>query len=403
MRISSFQIHQQASQQLVQLGAQVAETQQQISSGKRVLVPSDDPMGAARLVNLAQEQSAREQFVANADAADVQLNLQESVLSQITELVQRVQELTLQAGSGVQTAEDHAFIATEIEARFDELMTLANTRNATGQYLFSGFRGRTAPFQQDGQQVVYHGDEGVRQVEIDRGQYVQINDAGSDIFMNLETGTIHPTIKEQSANLSLSGLASSDQTELAAFFPDEVHVEFTENAGQLSYTVRRTSDGRVMGGLENVPYTGSTTVSAGGMTFRLQGAAQDGDQVLLGTSNKQSLFDTVQGISVGLREIDADTDAQEFQQMIDQTIAGLESASGTLLRARTEVGARFSSLEAARDLHSDVNLQLEAVQSEIEDLDFAAAVSDLAYQSFILEAAQQSFVRINRLSLFDRL
>ena len=92
-----------------------------------------------------------------------------------------------------------------------------------------------------------------------------------------------------------------------------------------------------------------------------------------------------------------------FRKLIDDTIVGLNNATDVILRTRADIGARFNSLSAATSIHDDIMLQLESVRSSVEDLDFAEAVSDLAYQSFVLEAAQQSFLRINGLSLFNRL
>ena len=183
MRISTFQIHEQASQQIQTLGAQAAATQAKISNGKRLTQPGDDPVGAARLVSLKQAMGAREQYLKNADAADSALALEESVLKQVTELLHRVQELTLAAGSGVQTPEDRVFIASEVEARFEELIALANTKNASGQYIFSGFKSQKMPFQRSSEGVQYHGDEGQRRVDIERGQTVRMNDSGNKVFM----------------------------------------------------------------------------------------------------------------------------------------------------------------------------------------------------------------------------
>ena len=407
MRVSSFQMHNQAANQIQSLANQAAQTQQQISHGKRLVSPSDDPIGAARVVNLNQEMKAREQFLQNAEAADVQLALEDSVLSQVTELIHRVSELTLQAGSGIRTAEDREFLASEIEARFEELLTLANTRNSAGQYLFSGFKGLTAPFEKTGQAVEYRGDEGIREIQIDRNQFLQLTDSGQKIFMDIEGPVTNVELSvDTAASASLSELNITDQDLVNAFYPDEVVVEFrpeAEAGGSPNFTVRRTSDGRPLDGLVNVPYSGKAEISTQGISFRLDGVAQEGDQFVVATNNKQSLFDTVGAIAEGLKEIEAETQPDAFKALIDRTIAGLNAATSSISRTRADIGARFNSIESVRDLHTDVNLQLDEVRSSVEDLDFAKAVSDLSYQSFILEAAQQSFLRIRDLSLFNRL
>ncbi len=407
MRVSSFQIHTQASEQLQTLGAQTALTQQQIGEGKKLVRPGDDPVGAARVIGIKQELGARDQFVRNTDAADVQLSLEESTLAQVTELIQRVQELTLQAGSGVQTQQDRAYIAAEISARFDELMSLANSRNSSGQYLFSGFKGAVEPFSSDGNEVFYQGDAGQRKVQIDRGQFVAINDSGEKLFMQVPIDAVGAGVASVSSETAGVRDVRVVDGELAeTLFPDKVVIEFNspvEAGGVPNYTVKRQSDQRPLEGLVNVPFDASVELSVSGIAFALQGTPVEGDQFIIETTRQQSLFQTVKGIADGLVEVDAATDPDAFRNLIDSTIAGLEGATDIMLEARADIGARFNSLTAAKNLHEDVSLQLQTVRSSIEDLDFAKAISDLAYQSFVLEAAQQSFVRINNLSLFNRL
>ena len=407
MRVSSFQIHSQATQQLQLLGAQAAHSQQQIASGKRLVVPGDDPVGAAQLIGVNQELGEREQFVSNGNSADNQLALEDSVLKQVTELIQRVQELTIQAGSGVQTHEDRQFIALEIEARFGELMSLVNVTNSNGQFLFSGFKGSSPPFASIDGQIRYEGDAGQRRVQVDRGQFVETSDSGERVFMQIPSSFTRATLEQGATDTAtVRQLQVIDQEALDAVFPEKLMIEFQDpslSGGVANFTVRRVSDQRPVEGLENIPYPGPESIEVGGLSFIVDGSPQMGDQFVIATTQLQSIFDTVKGVADGLHDTDAAKDPDAFKLLIERTIAGLNGASDRLLSVRAEVGARFNSLSAAKDLHQDISLQLHEVRSNIEDLDFAEAVSNLAFQSFVLEAAQQSFIRINGLSLFNRL
>ncbi len=411
MRISSFEIHRQAAEQLQALGADVARTQQQISTGKRIVDPSDDPVGAARVVELKQEMSARDQYVRNSDAADAALALEDSVLAQVTEVLQRVQELTLQAGSGVQTSEDRQFLASEIEARFEELVSLVNTRGPDGQYIFAGFRSDQPPFEVDGLNIRYKGDSGQRQIQVDHGQLVKMNDPGDRIFMRVDNDNVNAAgrslpLVPGSDNGAISGVEVIDQDLAGALFPDRLVVEFrppSEAGGSPNYTVRRQSDQRPVDGLVNVPYQDGGNITAAGITFQITGAPQEGDRFVVETNRHQGLLETVQNIAQGLNSVDAVSQPDEFRQLIDATVQGLDRATTNVLEVRAEIGARLNTMDAVKDMHQELSLQLQEVLSEIEDLDFAEAVSNLSYQSFILQAAQESFVRINGLSLFNRL
>ena len=407
MRVSSFQIHQQAANQLQTLGSQAADTQTKIATGKRLNTPSDDPIGAAKVLDLSQEMAAREQYLQNNDAVDVQLALTDSVLSQVTDLIQRVQELTIQAGSGVSTQEDRSFISGEINARLDELVALANMTNASGEYLFSGYQSRTVPFTKDVNGFVYNGDSGVREIQVDRSQYVASNNPGDNVFVNVQQDFAIPRIKDGvSDNARILDVKVVDQEVTNSLAPDDLVIEFNDpdlTNGLPNYTIRRSSDNRVVEGLSNIVITPGEPIAVAGMEINVIGALLEGERFVVGVTEQQSVFDTIDQVASGLLDLSAESEPEEFQAMIDRAISGLNSAADNIISVRAEIGTRFNTLEASRTLHEDVTLQLTEVRSNIEDLDFTKAVSDLAYQSFVLEAAQQSFIRINSLSLFNRL
>ena len=408
MRISSLQVHNQAVDQLGRLGAEAARTQQQLGTGKRIQDPSDDPLGAARVVSLNQEIEGRAQYLRNIDALDVNLALEDSTLRQIGDAVARVQELTLQAGSGIQTSEDRAFIAAEIRARFDELLSLVNTRDADGQYIFGGFRTDQPPFELVGDDIVFSGDSGQRFVQVDRGQQVALNDPAEDIFVRIESAQVNAVAEANTtdSNVALDNITVVDQNLAAELFPDKLVVEFrpeSEAGGVSNFTVRRQSDQRVVDGLENVPFDGSSPVTAQGISFEVRGVANPGERLVISTNQQQGLLDTVRNIAEGLVSVDALEQPEAFRSLIDNTIFGLEQATSSLLRTRTDIGARLNTIDNTRDFHEELTLQLRSTLSDIEDLDFTEAVSNLSFQTFVLEAAQQGFIRINNLSLFDRL
>jgi flagellar hook-associated protein 3 FlgL len=121
------------------------------------------------------------------------------------------------------------------------------------------------------------------------------------------------------------------------------------------------------------------------------------------TTTKQDVLTTVRGAVNGLLNLDPAADAEAFEQMMADTLAGLDNAMNRVLEAQVELGGRLNTLETTREMHSDLELQTQEILSDVRDLDVAEAVSRLAFQSFVLEAVQQSYVRVSRLSLFNRL
>ena len=186
MRIATSQIYQQGINNMIDVSQQLAKTQAQVSSGLRFSTPADDPVAASQVVQINQELALRDQYQKNIQQVSSQLALEDSVLGQATDVLQRIRELTIQSGDGALTSQDRASIATEITTRTDELMSLMNSRTASGGYLFAGSRGQTQPFQRNSAgEVVFRGDEKQRRVQVTASSSLAINDSGRGIFTDV--------------------------------------------------------------------------------------------------------------------------------------------------------------------------------------------------------------------------
>lgn len=205
MRISTNQIFDRGINSLIDRQAVLSRLQQQMSTGKKILQAADDPVGAARILLIKQEASAIVQYGRNLNTAEANLGLEESVLKNINDVLARIRELAIAAGSAVNDTQTRGYIAEEIEARRDELIDLANSRGTNGEYLFSGFSGRnpTVSVNASGQ-YVYGGDEGQRNVAIGNGISVFTNDTGQEVFFKLASGDILSTINSGLANTTIA-------------------------------------------------------------------------------------------------------------------------------------------------------------------------------------------------------
>ncbi len=191
MRISTYDFQRQAVQAMQDNQARLAKTQLQVATGRRILTPSDDPSGAKRILDLKQSIEVQKQYQRNADAALNRLSLEESTLESVTAVLQRVKELTVQAGGGVLSATDRGAIAAEVSTRLDELLGLANTRDAGGDYLFAGYRVDTQPFIRTvaGASVsyAYQGDASARRIQVGPTLQVASADSGQAVFVEVPT------------------------------------------------------------------------------------------------------------------------------------------------------------------------------------------------------------------------
>jgi flagellar hook-associated protein 3 FlgL len=146
--------------------AELEKTQLQISTGLRILKPSDDPTGSVKVLNLNANIGVIDQYSRNSAVAQASLSQQESVLGSINDTLQRVRELTVQGMSPANHDSARLDIALEIEERFKEILSLANTRDANGEYLFSGSLSDRMPFINQGGTVAYQGDQVARELQV---------------------------------------------------------------------------------------------------------------------------------------------------------------------------------------------------------------------------------------------
>ncbi|KZX82361.1 flagellar biosynthesis protein FlgL [Oleiphilus sp. HI0009] len=405
MRISTVQIYDRAMSSIQDVTAQQQKTQQQLASGKRVLTPADDPVASTRILELKQELSVNQQFQRNVELAEGRLSLQDDRLGGINEVIERLRTLAVSAGNGALTKDDLGSIAAEVESRLDQLAGLLNARDASGEYVFSGFQGGTQPFQQDDSgSYRYHGDEGVRYVQIDASVTIQSTINGQAIFEDMPTYTnsfftraSEGNQAEPPATITVGQVV--DQADYDAFYPEDLVIEFTSPN---TFDLREKSTGVTL--QSNVAYAPNGTINAQGTQFEIRGAPATGDTFTVESTEKQGLLTTVEKFVYGLRNFAPTTDGREaFESLLEGTIANFDFAATSVLEARGQLGARLNTLDTGLEQLKDAEILTQEVLGNLESIDYAETVSLLSLQQFSLDAAYSSFNRITSLSLFDRI
>jgi flagellar hook-associated protein 3 FlgL len=155
--------------------------QTQLTSGKRVARPSDEPADVASALTLRSQVAAGEQYLRNIDSSLDWLIASEGALSSTTELVQRVRELAVQGANDTLDATQRAAMATEVDQLLKQMVAQGNS-SLNGQRLFAGFRTNADPFNLVASTVTYSGDAGQMLREIDAGNTIQVNLDGNATF-----------------------------------------------------------------------------------------------------------------------------------------------------------------------------------------------------------------------------
>lgn len=408
MRISTIQAFNLGVNGIKDVSDQTVKTQNQLSSGRRILTPADDPVASARVLQLNQDSAQRDQFIANIDGVEGRLELEEVQLGSINEVIIRIRELTVQAGNGAYTMEDRESIAEELDVRLEQLVDLMNSADTNGDYLFSGFSGDTKPFVEiDTGNYVYEGDEGQRFVSVSASSTIATSDSGKSLFVDIDSAKNTFFTKVSPNNVANPPAAITqgvihDQDAYDAFYPEDMIITFNAPTAvvptQSNYTITQKSDGRVVSA--NVPFISGDHINVNGVEVVIEGTPVENDSFFIESSEKQGLLTTVGRLIEGLRTF-GDNQNASITNLIETTMSNLDNAQTSILQVQSQVGGRLNTLESTRDLLVQIDITTQEILSELQDLDYAEAVSRLSFETFILEAAQQSYVRVASLSLFN--
>lgn len=518
MRISTSQLHNLGLNAILDQQAKLIRTQQQIATGKRVLNPSDDPSAVASSININQSIKRTEQFQENINTARSRQNLEEQTLAGINDIFNRIRELAIQGNKTSLTNTDRQTIASEIRQNLAGLLSLSNTQDSNGEYLFSGYQGMTQPFSVDSSgNYIYNGDNGQRYLQIGPGRQVAVSDSGVDVFQAIRNGNGSFTTRDNPANAgtgvidpgTVINAAASDGDTYSITFPITTSATdtlvFGDNVGTdddlnytlningttvysvsesgtpvntheglaaeinddsattgvkayvangtlyLGYTTPSTnpitvteglsggSDGDLdtatgyfgsalsgtttpnadiaynagdadfyivedsAGNLETSgAYTSGSQIAFNGIATNISGSPRTSDSFTLSPSTNQDLFTTVENLALAL-ENGSDTPAgvAGLANAVSRALTDIDQSMNNVEQIRSQVGSRLKALDSQQDLNDAYSLQLQTTLSGLEDLDYADAITRLEQQLTGLQAAQQSFVSIRGLSLFN--
>jgi flagellar hook-associated protein 3 FlgL len=302
-KVSTSFLFDSATDRMSALQKRLATTQSQMAEGKQVLSPSDAPDKAAAIQRLNGELERQNNYISSLQVALHRYQGEETALRSANDVLTRMKELSLQATNGTQGNVEREAIATEMQALRDQLVSLGNTRDDSGNYLFSGTRVNTPAFVQgaDGS-VAYQGDQTLTKIPAGVERQVAYTRAGTDVFSR----------------------------------------------------VIRDDNGQ--------------SVSVG-------------------------FFDSIDQMITGVKSGDQSA-MQDSVSDLDQMLANL-----SVSLART--GSDQSVVQSQIDMLEETKLRVQSTLSDVQDLDYTTAVTQMNKEQMALQAAMSSFAKISGMSLFD--
>ncbi len=297
MRVSTSYIQRSGLQQILDLQTKVANTQNQIGLGTKIINPSDDPSVASRILDLNEAITRIDQLDRNADFATQRLNLEEATLESSNNVLQRVRELAIQAGNtGALDLQSNQAIAKELSERLDELMGYANTQDVNGDFLFSGFQSSTQPFTTDGQgNFSYNGDQGQISSQIGVNRRVVVNDSGADVFQLVRNGNGKFSVDSSRTNAGTGTITTGSVLNTSVYQPQDFSINFTTAT---TYEVVNDTTGATI--LTAQPYTDGAAITFNGMSVEVEGTPVAGDSFTVKASRNQDIFTTINNLITDL-------------------------------------------------------------------------------------------------------
>ena len=405
-RISTNQLFDRSIQSVLDNQSDISDLQQQLSSGKKLLRPSDDPVGAASVVRLTEEIDRIDQFKRNNDLLRNTLDQEEAILRNVNNAVDRARVLAIQAGNGIIGVQDRQAIAIEIGQIRDQVFDLMNSRDANGEYIFAGYQSQSPAFVFDptatGNKYTFQGDDGINEVRVSDTVTLQSNSSGSEVFEDVLarlTATISAT-----AGVTAPSLRVQEQAAFDRFFDANYDAVTAANnvfqaevlAPGNQVQITNTGTGTVIG-TQN--FVSGQPFAFNGLEISFEGGVGDTLDFTLDPPVKKNFAETLNDFVIALE--DENISDADYAEALQDVLVGIDNGQLQLANSTSSLGGRINVAQSVFESNLDLEISTKTARSVIEDVDYAEAVSDLSRQETALQAAQATFARVTGLSLFD--
>ncbi len=184
MKISTSYLFDRSVKQMSTVQSDLAHTQAQVSAGKQVISPSDAPDQAAAIQRLKSVLNHQDSYLKALTTVKARLEGEDTNLQSVSDMLIRAKELAVQSANDTLNPANRKALAVELKGLRDQMLSLANSRDTNGNYLFGGSRVKQVPFAQDViGQVTYNGDQTRMQVRVGEQRTIPLNRSGAETFV----------------------------------------------------------------------------------------------------------------------------------------------------------------------------------------------------------------------------
>jgi flagellar hook-associated protein 3 FlgL len=391
MRVTQSLEQSQFISALDSLESNLSTNQNDISTGLAFTTPSQDPAAAGSVNALDQVLSQSQQFSTNASSANSSLETESNALSQLQTQLQSIYSLALEANSGTASTQNLSDIGAQVSQIQSTLLSLANTQDGSGNYIFGGYATQAAPFALTASGASYAGDTGQAQVQIAAGQTVATGDNGDVVFNQIKNGNGAFTVTPGASNTGSGVIGSTSVTSAAAYDGKPYTISFSGPTAYSINTVPPTTGS----------YTSGQAIAFDGVQISLTGTPASGDTFAVAPSTNQSIFTTVQNLVTALQNpVNTPLGKTQLANSVAAALNNINQAITNTGTIEAQVGGRLNAITTAQSVGTSQQTQLKTSISSLQSLDYTSAVTTLTAQQVQLSAAMQAYTLTQGLSLF---
>ena len=398
-RVSTANQYDTALRNIGQRQTALSNLQENLTSGKRVVRASDDPVSAAQaeraLTRLARNET-------DARALDMQRNtmaLAESTLGEAGDAMQAFRALVVSAGNGTHTQTERDAIAQQLMSLRDQIMGYANRKDSNGLPLFQALGSAEAPFAGAAPALTFAGLPG--QNASGNTQIAKVLD-GEAAWMSVPTGNGVFEVGLGAGNTGKAWADVGQVTNPSTLTGNDYSITFSVAGGVTTYDVVNTTTALPV--LTGQPYQTPTTIAFDGLSLKITGTPGNGDSFGISPSQQANVFQVLENAIQTIRtagKLDGSTD---FGSLTHGIARGLNEIDSAMNRLQTSRGLAGDLLNRADRIEGELGtraIQLEGDRSRAEDIDMIQGISDFQNQQVGYEAALKSYAQVQKLSLFN--
>jgi len=397
MRITTNMMYDRSVNSLMNTTERVNKASTQLDTGERFTTASEDPAAMAQKLNLTTAISRYQQYNTNGGLLQSSLALEETTLDSLYTSMSSAYSKVQQAINGTNDSTDLDTLASELEQLQSQMLDLMNTKDASGQYIFSGNQTQTPAVGLDGNgQYQFQGDSGQRFTQVSATVQIAANDSGASLFQNVAL--------PRSATASTGTAAVSSQGQFDSFYRSNYDPATPANNVYSVTTVAGSPDQyeiRNAGGtlLQSGDYTQNEDITFNGLTLNPGVAAGSSSTFSLDAPESDNVLNTLSDMISALR--DGSVSTEQLKSLAAKTEGHLTNTQTSINTTLGRIGGRLNNLDTIMTSNDELKTLSKTAKANVSEIDLYEAATNVTQETNALSMAQQAYSMISKTTLFD--